>query len=317
MRTLLVGGSLGHKSGVIDKLAAKLSPPQPEGFLSVYNGVPLPTSISGYDLILWFPDIDNAEEKNYPLKDTGAVLISSKVMREGLTKIDAISRVYMMHGNAAVCIRKEGSVFGFELVDALGNTWTNTSNLHTLAAKIKQFYDWTKGAIRKSLRQENLEFLEINKALAQKISTECGNRFFGNYSTRCRDLFPSKKINSECFLFSPRNLNKEIATIDDFVVTTANSYIGSRKPSVDAPVQLAIYKDVPWVNFMIHGHAFIKDGSSTTEYFPCGDLREAPAVIELLQRKYRKINLKQHGFLIAAESIKELKAVIDSCTFEM
>ena len=50
------------------------------------------------------PNIDNEEEKQYPIKKKGSVLICSKVMREGYKPIDAISRIFKMQGNAVIAI---------------------------------------------------------------------------------------------------------------------------------------------------------------------------------------------------------------------
>jgi hypothetical protein len=314
MNILLVGGLIGHKSGVLSKLANIFRSILPSATVTELNEGIVTTSVSGYDLILWFPEIDNEEEKVYPKKDRGAVLICSKVMREDTTRLDAVSRIFRMHGNAVACITP-GDKFTFELVDALANTWVDTSDLNELVGQIMNLYYWTKSAVRKSLAKLSTAFIDINRKLAKTVATNCGNRFFGNYSARCWDLFPSSREYDGLFLFSPRNTDKRGVTADDLVVTSATTYIGNKKPSVDAPVQLEIYQRIPKINYMIHGHAFIHDAPTTEHYFPCGDLREVPEAVYLLETGHSVINLRNHGFLITSTTLPELEEAIAGCTF--
>jgi hypothetical protein len=105
MRPIIVGGNITKikKSSIITMLAEDL-----ENDIEVFNGI-LPKDISGYDLVLWMPEISNDQPKNYPVKDRGSVLILSKVIYEGRTEADAVSRIFSMHGNAVICIYKNES----------------------------------------------------------------------------------------------------------------------------------------------------------------------------------------------------------------
>lgn len=299
--------------------------------LKINNGA-LPKDIKDNDLVLWMPDIDNEESKNYPVKDKGAVLVCSKVMREGYTLIDAVSRIFKMHGNAVIAIYKnEDRKFRFQLVDALGNIWVDTQDIKELCYSILDLYSWTKGSIRVSLKKaedsvisdisssdkEKLQiFIDINKKLAYSVAEQCGNRYFGNYSTRCTKLFPSLRVDSD-ILVSPRNINKKTIEVNDMVPIYKGMYIGDRKPSVDTPVQLKIYNEVPWAHCMIHGHAYIEgDTPITKHYYPCGDMREAPEVISAIGMGKKTINLKNHGFLVVAESIEEMDKIISTLSFK-
>ena len=324
MHVILVGGNPAEKkaSRVLYKLASIIKDTV-ECQVDIYNGE-LPEDISNGDLVLWTPDIPNEQPKDYPVKGRGAVLICSKVMREGYTKVDAVSRIFKMQGNAVISIYKNDEKdFKFGLIDALGNTWAETKDLKLLCSEILALYSWTKGSIRVSIPQceatmpvltdydENVLnlFVKLNKDLAYKVASQVGNRYFGNYSTRCTKLFPSMR-DGNIILMSPRNVDKRTITTKDMVPIYAGAYIGDRKPSVDAPVQLKIYEKVDWVNYLIHGHAFIMGTPATKHYYPCGDLREAPEVIGALRDGRHRINLKNHGFLIAAENINELEDLI-------
>jgi hypothetical protein len=325
MKVIIAGGGYdGKRSGVIDKIGEQFAGAD---VCTVVNGGELP-DISGFDLVLWMPDVSNDEEKQYPVKDRGTVLICSKVMREGYTLMDAVTRIFKMHGNAVIAIHKEpGKKFKFELVDALGHIWYIGYGIEELCHTISDLYHWTKGAIRKSVPKAdstvngaisgiNLEpFMELNRELALKSAAQCGNRFFGNFSTRCTKLFPSHRY-GELIIMSPRNVDKRTLKPDDMVPIVDGAYIGDRKPSVDAPVQLVIYNRMPKINFMIHGHAHAVGMPTTKDYYPCGDMREIPETVELLRDGHKAVNLRNHGFLLATETLEEMQELKNSLNFE-
>jgi hypothetical protein len=106
------------------------------------------------DLVLWFADFDNSFAKNYPKKKTGSVLIISKLMHEGVTRGDAVGRIFKTGANAVLCIfpRKsisdpEKTVFDFELIDALNNTWFEGYSIEELCKAIYRLYDWASDAL--------------------------------------------------------------------------------------------------------------------------------------------------------------------------
>jgi len=314
MKNIVVGGNPGEKVSTIVSLIAR------EIKAIEANGI-IPNSLKGFDLIVWMPNIDNSKEKVYPVKDKGSVLICSKVMREGYTRVDSVSRIFKMHANAVIEIYKTKNRVHFQLVDALGNTWgPKTDDIETLCKNIKDLYEWTKSSKRVSLERDgehpleiynvdnNIieDFIVINNRIAQRCAAGCGNRYFGNYSTRCTKLFPSFRTNVKgYYLFSPRNTDKRYVTPKDLVVVREDYGYYGAKPSVDTPVQLEVYKAFKNINFMIHGHAYIKNAPFTNKYFPCGDLREVDEICELASRGFKIINLRKHGFIIMAENIED------------
>lgn len=324
----IVGGNFGinqKPSSVVNKIAEIL------GTYNVLNGgsiEDLPTELSS-DLILWMPNIVNEEPKHYPSKKVGSVLICSKVMREGYRKIDAVSRIFKLHGNAVIAIYKDAIPFTFELIDALGNIWYKGSNISELSKFILVFYNFTKEAVRIQTKREDIDIhfdneiintldglIQTNIKLQKHIETSCGNRFFGNISTRCQKLFPSFKINSNYMFVSPRNSNKESLTSDDMVLYSSdNTYSGNNKPSVDSPTQIKLYKLYPNINFMIHGHAVISGIGevNTNNYRLCGDIREVEEVLDVVSTSEKSfvVNLKNHGFLIGANSLNLLNELVD------
>lgn len=334
MKALVVGGSTNKVSSIITKLAVLLEAEDGVEFTlscNKYNPAD-PVSIDGYDLVLWWPDIDNEEPKHYPVKDQGAVLICSKVMREETTRVDAVSRIFNMHGNAVVTISKNEDKFEFELIDALNNTWEKTTHLPTLSRMIMRLYEWTKASKRRSLTQnawpaglwgiidkdEIGDFIQLNQELALKVAEGCGNRFFGNYSTRCTKLFPSTRRGKHYFFFSPRNVDKRFVSAKDLVLCDNEYYYGDRKPSVDTPVQLDLYKHFPNINWMIHGHAYIKGAKTTDFYCPCGDMREVKEIVDLVDKNgVTKLNLLNHGFLFMSKDLAGMRKHFEEYEFKM
>lgn len=68
---------------------------------------------------------------------------------------------------------------------------------------------------------------------------------------------------------------------------------------------------------MIHGHAYIAGNVPTThKYYPCGDLREVPKIVKQLHLGNRTVNLLNHGFLITARTIEELRLLVDISVFK-
>ena len=331
MKTLIVGGdiSAARSSNVINKLALSMVSQMDFLDLDICNGE-LPDDIKGYKLVLWFPHIDNHYAKTYPVKDRGSIMIISKVMRDGYTEATAVSRIFDFHANAVICIYKdkEDSYF-FSLVDALGNTWCNTNNIAVLADTIKSFTRWSMGQIRMSyvkvhapmsdisgkVRLEK-DFIELNLDVADKVANSAGTRFFGNFSTRCASLFPSHRYMKGRYVVSPRNLDKRQIGPMDAVPVEPPYYHGDRKPSVDTPVQIKLYEMFDHINYMIHGHAFIKGASYTQHYFPCGDLREVEGIAEILYRGKRAVNLKNHGFLLVGKDPEEIRRTLDVIEFQ-
>jgi len=334
-RVVVVGGTAdkdrGKESGIVRKLADLLD-------AESFNGVRVCAlerlDLLNYAVVIWMPNIDNAERKFVPKKGRGAVLICSKVMREGYTRFDSVGRIFKMHGNAVIEVYPDDpACIEFALVDALGNEWIRTSKLEELSEAIERFVFWSRGQKRVSCRPtkrrrndrrpRELEVLaELTRTVADKVETERGGRYFGNASTRCMAMFPSARMMNNIGLYaSPRNTDKKRINVDDFVFAEMGSdgieYLGDRKPSVDTPVQAILYAYHPKVRFMIHGHAFIKGAPGTKEYYPCGDLREVDEVSLLMDSNGPNgaINLAGHGFLIYAEDEKMLREMVEEACF--
>jgi hypothetical protein len=329
MKTLIVGGDFGKSpksSSVITKLAIYFN------HATVLNGGTLEeiaaasNNCTEFDVVLWMPNISNEIEKIYPQKGRGALLFCSKVLRENRSEADAIARIFRMNGNAVLAISKEGNLFSFKLIDALGNCWIKTSELNLLAEKMLELTAWTNSSIRTATKTAEFEFpeypdeleklVELNKIVADNFEA-IGSRYFGNVSTRCMKMFPSVRLDSLYMLVSRRNSDKKRLSSDDFVKVRYQSnieYLGLEKPSVDTAIQVNIYKNFPNINFIIHGHGYIDGMSFTKRYYPCGDLREFEEIRPLLEDN-GILNLINHGFIIFANNIAKMELLVKNLRF--
>lgn len=331
-RTIIVGGNWdadgGKPSGVISKLANELDA---EG---VYNGGTIDMlselDIREYDLVVWMPNIANSQVKIYPKKGLGAVLICSKIMRPTYTKADAVTRIFRMRGNAVIQIHRQSTQgrVSFTLTDALGNDWSDTGDVAELTRSILELYRWTKGAIRfRSIQDdtptEQLErLMACAREVADSVENSIGSRYFGNISTRCQRMFPGMRARYN-ILISPRNTDKRRLEAEDMVLVSdvpgEVHFLGTRKPSVDTPIQVALFNLLSNVNFFVHGHAKVADAPMTENYFPCGDYREVTETKELIDSSantFGAINLKNHGFLLYSKTIEEMEELVQSLEFE-
>lgn len=325
-KILIVGGNWdptgGRKSSIVEKLEEMLGAKAANGgFLSQLSYISEHV-VKEFDVTIWMPNVENYEEKYYPKKRVGSILICSKVMRPGYNRFDSVTRIFKTHGNAVIEIHPDdNSGYRFSLVDALNNEWVDTRVLEVLCRSISEFVTWNSGVERIGCKkmggdvpdrpEELKQLCEVTKLLADKVESERGGRFFGNASTRCMKMFPNMRDLGGAWV-SARNIDKHRIEPEDFVYSQFDFdkkkilYHGDRKPSVDTPVQLEVFKNYPKINYMLHGHAFIKDAPYTDEYFPCGDMREVKPLFRMLNC-YKFLNLKNHGFLIVARTIRDLE----------
>lgn len=350
MKVLLVGGNFQERiintkvtSGAVTKLGEALKDDGRAVLVDVVNGGTVDElnklDLNPYDLVIWMANVDNSQPKKYPTKRKGSVMVVSKRLSEGRTELDAVSRIFGMHANAVIAIKfDEGNPyenkFTFKLLDALGNSWVETAGLQELSSAVLAFTKWNGESQRvgtsKFYNDDLEQVVELNKIVADKFE-RVKSRYFGNVSTRCMKMSPTKRISKKGIIFvSKRNVSKQRLTVDDMVLAFLDKddsikYLGDHKPSVDTPIQLQLYKKFSKINYMIHGHAYVRHAIFTDHYYPCGDLREVDEVCQVIPNGLYKqdhleikistfsgvINLKNHGFLIYAETLNDLRLLVN------
>jgi hypothetical protein len=280
--------------------------------------------------IVWLVNSSKVDHRVYPRKSTGAILICAKMMHHGDKRINAVAEIFKLHANAVLAFYDEIGGYRVELIDALGNVWFDGFDRRRLAARIVEFIDWSSRAVRvKSIMAEGTkviagswieEFLGIVKDASQKMMSSDVGRYFGSVSTRCQKLFPS--ICGEVIYSSARDVCKEYITPDDMVRVKGGDCevfaYGGRKPSVDAPIHIGLYKLFPKIKFLIHGHAYIEGCRTTNHYLSCGDLREiydVGYIVEDKQCSFMCVNLKNHGFIVGADTLEKLEEWLKDAVF--
>jgi len=332
MRTIIIGGFWDNNTPKPSKLLHALSFES----IEIRNGgtvaelQELAAKAQEYDLVLWMPNIKNEHEDIFPTKKVGGILIVSKVLRENRGRADAVQRIFKFHGNATIAINKQADQpYEYELIDALNNTWIKTGSFEEVILKCQELYTWTAGTIREGTHREMDKLdrlLELNKRVADQVRAK-QERFFRNLSTRtrCASLFPSfNNGNSEVVLVSARNTNKQTLGRTDMVIVYRDKdkmlkYFGERKPSVDTPVQIDLYAQLPQLKYIIHGHNEVIGAETTEIYFPCGDKREVEEVMKLMKDDTfdaKAINIKNHGFLIMGNDSDAIENLIDTIKFK-
>lgn len=116
-------------------------------------------------------------------------------------------------------------------------------------------------------------------------------------------------------MVSQRDVDKRYIGPDAFVaVSTASrevQYHGVRKPSVDTPIQLALYAYYPRVRYMLHSHTYIEGAPMTAEPVPCGAIEEAAEVTALVPSHDAcdfAVNLRGHGSIVLASNLDTLRS---------
>ena len=290
--------------------------------------------IKKYQIILWMAGVDNSYKKLLPeIKKTHkkCFLIQSKrVIEKKYHTFDVVSHFLKAHSNLGIMITKKDKKYCFNVLDPLGNSWIETSDIKEAAYKIATISDDIFSMNRigsvsvgnKSDFQLETKFISIVKKYGEKFSELIKaihpERFLGNASTRCMHGFPSLRLGDYYFM-SQRNIDKTIIDSSKFVKIERDEnsvkYFGNNKPSVDAPVQIRLYNFYKNVDYIIHGHVLIEGAPITSKHIPCGFIEEFDEIWRLYPNEYTcnfSVNLLGHGCIILAKDLdyfKEIKLV--------
>ena len=337
---IIVCGSFDDKGGKPSKYMAKIIDTfmSSTKFLSVdiVNGGTLNDVNEAFNranytnVILWFANItcenDRLRERFNSLKinNPSAILfISKNNLDKKYSEIHLIGRCLKAHAQRLLEITADNGIFIARLFDPLGNVYegykSNTVDIgRLLSSHVDNLLNITRvrsksiGESKTFSHSSDIErFCDLSRTvgtrLHQVMQTEFNNhRFFGNVSFRCENGFPAINDNGLIYI-SPRNVNKQELMADQFIACELNSlfvqYYGSRKPSIDAPIQIALFKKHPEFKFMLHGHAYLNGAPFTKKILPCGALEEVDEIEEVFKTGVNVVNLRGHGFLIASREV--------------
>ena len=307
------------------------------------------------DFVFWFANVSNDEEK---IRDVKAVaphtlLITSKrndFVDETFTKQkydfeELLQRALAIKANLCFefCKMPDG-IFKMKVFDPLGCVWYEGTDINDAAKAAVDRLMYLSSVTRKpSVNTEDVpevvfndtdkRFLEFVKSSAEVFHRLMClppdvKRFVGNASlrfktpTRCMNGFPAMRKDGYV-LISRRNVDKTGISEKDFVPCFLDedgnvAFGGENKPSVDSPVQLRLFNKLPNIDYILHGHCYIKDAPMTSLAIPCGAVEEVDETLRCIEDtygtddgKFYTINLKGHGCLIMAnaEELDKMESV--------
>jgi hypothetical protein len=288
------------------------------------------------------PNVPNDLNKirDIKLRNPRAILCTSKRNISGKYSIqDIIARALNVKANLIIEIYKKfgDDKYAFKLLDPLGNMWYNDTDIPRLCNVLYNRLIYLKSITRAQSIQtfpDAVDVPKINKTFLNRVRecaeifhklirpSESCERFLGNASFRCMRGFPSCKIKNNIYV-SKRNVDKTHIAPEDFVPVFSNKgalgryyYRGKNKPSVDTPIQIALYDELPKIKYMIHSHCYIEDAPYTTTMVPCGGLEEIDEILKTIDKKFgsRKkkfyaINLIGHGSIVMCKRARCLGKV--------
>lgn len=344
-KLMIVGGdwsfreSEARPSKIVAKIAERLSP----DFLfngGKFSGLPDITSTYAPQakVVLWMPNIPNEAPKlisNVKLVNPFALLIESKnvIGRSDLEPLDIVDHVLRNKANLCIVISKCQMTdrLGFTLIDPLGNIFCSTQDIDQLCfileKRVGQLLETRRSSIlatdfdlatlSRELDNRFLDIIHEHAHIFEQAICRENSRFLGNASFRCMRGFPSVKIGDDegTIFVTRRNVDKKTLNSGDFVPIRKIGGSWKRhkifdKPSVDAPVQVALYDLYPNIRYMFHSHVYVEGAPYTKGLYPCGDLREIEAIQNMIpdpRTKEAVVNLRGHGFLIMTDNLDFLE----------
>ena len=337
-KVYIVGGTFtkdgGKESGLINKIYKELLNYFTEEEIILQNGgnsKDIPTllqNVKDKDYIFWWANVLDLDEKFRNVKEINpyCILIGSKRNNNEYSFAELILRALEQKHNLCVEFSKTDKI-NMRIFDPLGNVFFDGADITEMVSCLFKRMTFLRSMKRMSSVRDTQDikvdkvdpmFLELIKGYAETfhelIQTQT-SRFLGNCSTRCMRGFPSQRINDLIYV-SKRNVDKRYIDENAFVPCEFKDdyvrYYNENKPSVDSPIQLVLYNQLPKINFMIHSHCYIEDAPFTKNIIPCGALQEIDEILDLILDKntdYFAVNLKGHGSTIMTNKVEDLQNI--------
>ena len=354
-KVLIVGGTFDNEGGRPSKLIRSINSEiveYKEFSVLCYNGGRVDflhndilPSVVHYDVVLWFANVSNDEDKLRDVKaiNPKTILITSKRNDDNkYTFAELISRALAIKANLTVEFSKHEDKFNMMLFDPLGNVFydgfTVSQLCYQMMRRISQLLHFTRVPSVKETELLTPEVPEENDFF--DFAHDCADifhnlirpakgteRFLGNMSFRCQNGFPSFRGENGIIYVSRRNVDKSDINATSFVPTYLDEnmitkFLGEFKPSVDTPVQLRLYKLFPWANYMLHAHCYVDTTGiqdtimlRTQEPVPCGAIEEVTEICNAVHGypyhscgpRLLAINLAGHGCILIAKDVEIFK----------
>ena len=312
----------------------------------VYNGgsykqlSTIVACLSNYDVIFWFAETEDnsfmhgASIKEYAPK---SILISS-VQNENkkYSLEDLLQTVLSTKSNLCFELTQKDTLT-IKVFDPLGCVWYEGTNLSTAVQSTLNRAKFLMSLTRKpsvpvseDLEQsieftaDDMQFMKFVKSSATRFhelmyAPICQKDIRGlqfRTPTRCMSGFPSIRKDN-LVLISRRNVDKSGITENDFVPCILKGenveYFGNNKPSIDSPIQTRLFKALPNIDYILHGHVYIKNAPITDVVYPCGALEEVDEILKKADTSsdFVTINLRGHGCLVmtSKEKLKKLRKI--------
>jgi hypothetical protein len=324
-KVLIVGGTFdnecGRPSGLVKSINENIRKDTDFVVTTVNGGYvgdlhdEILSSVADYDVVLWFANVSNDEDKLRDVKaiNPKCILITSKRNDNSkYTFAELISRALAIKANLTIEFSKQEDKFNMMLFDPLGNVFYDGLDVSELCVNLihrtKQLLTFTRVPTIQETElptpevPEETEFFEFAHDCADIFHNlirpaKGTERFLGNMSFRCQNGFPSFRGENGIIYVSRRNVDKSDINAGSFVPTyldeqNTTKYFGEFKPSVDTPVQLRLYKLFPWANYMLHAHCYVDTTDipdammlHTKAPIPCGALEELSEIRIVLPAK--------------------------------
>ena len=348
-RILCVGGFFddngGRKSGYFEKLTDVLKWHFREDIIVVINGGLwqridyIASTIPEFDFVLWGADIPNTKPKLVndlkALNPNMMLVITKNNIKGKYSRKLLVARALDAKANLLLEFEhsERGNIVG-TILDPLGNCFVEKEiDIATLGKALFDRLMFLTSMTRVGSEQVDIEFPEVKassdqlkffeltreyaKAFHSLIHVDDNGRMLGNISFRCENGFPTYR-HGNLMLVSRRNIDKRDIGSNGMVPVVLETqgkvkYIGDAKPSVDTPIQRALYCAWPNANYMLHAHVYIEGAPFTETVIPCGAVQEVDEILKVMPTysgdTVAYLNLKGHGSLAVARTPEMLENI--------
>lgn len=306
-----------------------------------------------YDVVFWMPELHNIPDVGYVKDVAPYVMLITGVWNPHSRLPFVAMNIHTLQHKANLTFELLGNseqLNGIHVYDPLGCSWYRgedlqdalmfgMSRLNYLRSITRRktvpsnapglMLSWYFDAFKMPEAPSGERFVIPDKQAFVDVVTEYSDRFMelrghdmpagatGRPQVgRCLQGMPSFRHEDKAYL-SPRAPSQRYITLDEFIPCYMDGeilrYGGEKKPTVDAPVHLALYAKLPQINYILHAHDYIDGAPFTTQSIPCGAIEEVDEVMKAIELHYGdtnqsvyRLNLKGHGSLLMAATVEGL-----------